>query len=164
MTLSLSRIFFFFYIEKIIAQNFKIYLPVEIKRIIKYLHEMKGEALEKSMQKKKTCFTRVVCAIIIEKYARKRKKRRQNWFRIFFTTGLPPLKERKKKKRGVACMEYYNGIIMKSRNELDGHLSNIYYDRSWSYGCGRKKNRVSRNIPEIERNTRINQCDTHTYT
>lgn len=77
MTLSLSRIFFFFYIEKIIAQNFKIYLPVEIKRIIKYLHEMKGEALEKSMQKK-TCFTRVVCAIIIEKYARKRKKRRQN--------------------------------------------------------------------------------------
>lgn len=43
---------------------------------------------------------------------------------------------------------------MKSRNELDGHLSNIYYDRSWSYGCGRKKNRVSRNIPEIERNNK----------
>lgn len=61
-------------------------------------------------------------------------------------------------------MEYYNGIIMKSRNELDGYLSNIYYDRSWSYGCGRKKNCVSRNIPEIERNTRINQYDTHTYT
>lgn len=62
--------------------------------------------------------------------------------------------KKKKKKRGVACMEYYNGIIMKSRNELDGHLSNIYYDRSWSYGCGRKKNRVSRNIPEIERNNK----------
>lgn len=116
--------------------------------------------MEKSMQKKKPVSLEL-CALSLSRNMQEReKKRRQNWFRIFFTTGLPPLKEREKKRR----MEYYNGIIMKSRNELDGHLSNIYYDRSWSYGCGRKKNRVSRNIPEIERNTRINQCDTHTYT
>lgn len=75
---SFSLEIFFFYIEKIIAQNFKIYLPVEIKRIIKYLHEMKGEALEKSMQKKKPVSLEL-CALSLSRNMQEReKKRRQN--------------------------------------------------------------------------------------
>lgn len=84
MTLSLSRIFFFFYIEKIIAQNFKIYLPVEIKRIIKYLHEMKGEALEKSMQKKNLFHSSCVRYHYREICKKEKKKKAELISNIFY--------------------------------------------------------------------------------
>lgn len=98
MTLSLSRIFFFFYIEKIIAQNFKIYLPVEIKRIIKYLHEMKGEALEKSMQKKKPVSLEL-CALSLSRNMQEREKKEGRIdFEYFLQLDCLRLKKKKKKE------------------------------------------------------------------
>lgn len=60
---------------------------------------MKGEALEKSMQKKKPVSLEL-CALSLSRNMQEREKKEGRIdFEYFFTTGLPPFKERERKKK-----------------------------------------------------------------